>query len=451
MYSGAYHPTPMAPAMAAAPSAPAPGAPQAAVVAAAAVGGPAAAPAPAPSIAMMSEGGVDALDDEELGRRLRGVMQQPGAMVRNPVPHSRVPLAPLPIWDGADPNYTAEDVLRNVEFRARYFDPSLQGLQQLLASVVGPVWQRQVCAIEQECLLSGRPLTWEYLKVEFLRRTGHVAAHTAHTALTQLLDPVNGVKQTADQSVSQYLVTFQIKLREAGQPLPEPVLVELFIRGLLPLIRVRCLTDHMGRPHSTLSAAHDYAHGVELHMAANKPTHKRAVELPIAGWHGLQRRQHRGRGGGGGGHRSSGSSSAGGSSGKGVKPRFYHKHPQRSAKQHSRSPLRERAHGGNRSEHGGGSTYLQDRSRERGGGSNYGRGGGRAGGSNRGSYHQGPHGGRGSSYHGHNTSYAAFAEQQQPQEREPAPAPAAPLLRCPGCGTTTASHAVFCPLIAHRV
>jgi hypothetical protein len=66
----------------------------------------------------------------------------------------------------------------------------LQGLQQLLASVVGPVWQRQVCAIEQECLLSGRPRTWEYLKVEFLRLTGHVAAHTARTVVTQLLDPV---------------------------------------------------------------------------------------------------------------------------------------------------------------------------------------------------------------------------------------------------------------------
>jgi hypothetical protein len=47
-------------------------------------------------------------------------------------------------------------------------------------------------------------------------------------------------KQAADQSVSQYLVTFQIKLRKAGQALPEPVLVELFISGLLPLIRVPC-------------------------------------------------------------------------------------------------------------------------------------------------------------------------------------------------------------------
>jgi hypothetical protein len=81
--------------MAAAQSAPAPGAQQAAVVAAAAVGGPAAVPAPAPSIAMVSEGGVDALYDEELGRRLRGVMQQPGAMVRNPVPGSACAIAYL--------------------------------------------------------------------------------------------------------------------------------------------------------------------------------------------------------------------------------------------------------------------------------------------------------------------------------------------------------------------
>jgi hypothetical protein len=59
-------------------------------------------------------------------------------VVRMPVTHSRGPLAPLPIWDGADPNYTAEDVTRIVETRARYLDSSLRRLQHLLASVVGP-------------------------------------------------------------------------------------------------------------------------------------------------------------------------------------------------------------------------------------------------------------------------------------------------------------------------
>jgi hypothetical protein len=190
-----YQPAPVAPAVATAPVAPPHSIPHAAVAA----GGPppaaAAVVAPAPSIAMASSSGGEPMDFDDFGRRVYNAMQQPGAVVRSPVAHSRVPLAPLPIWDGSDPNYTAADVIRNVEFRARYFDPSLQGLQQLLASVVGPTWQRQVCDIEQECLLSGRPLTWDFLKAEFLRRTGHVASHTAHTALTHLLDPVNGVKQ----------------------------------------------------------------------------------------------------------------------------------------------------------------------------------------------------------------------------------------------------------------
>jgi hypothetical protein len=52
-------------------------------------------------------------------RSLDAVMQQPGAVVRIPVTHSRVRLAPLPTWDGADPNYTADDVIPIVELCAR--------------------------------------------------------------------------------------------------------------------------------------------------------------------------------------------------------------------------------------------------------------------------------------------------------------------------------------------
>jgi hypothetical protein len=108
--------------------------------------------APAPSIAMASSGGCEPLGFADLGRHVYNAMQQPGAVVRSPAEHSRAPLALLPIRVGSDPDFTAADVIRNVEFRARCFDISLQGLQQLLASVVGPTWQRQVCDIELACL-----------------------------------------------------------------------------------------------------------------------------------------------------------------------------------------------------------------------------------------------------------------------------------------------------------
>jgi hypothetical protein len=60
------------------------------------------------------------------------------------------------------------------------------------------------------------------------------------------------------------------------------------------------LTDHLGCPHATLSAAYDYAHGVELKMAVSKATHKRSFELPLAHVRSYQKkRQHRGQGKGG--------------------------------------------------------------------------------------------------------------------------------------------------------
>jgi hypothetical protein len=93
--------------------------------------------APAPSIAMASSGGCEPLDFADLGRHVYNAMQQPGAVVRSPAEHSRAPLALLPTRVGSDPDFTAADVIRNVEFRARCFDISLQGLQQLLASVMG--------------------------------------------------------------------------------------------------------------------------------------------------------------------------------------------------------------------------------------------------------------------------------------------------------------------------
>jgi hypothetical protein len=215
----------------------------------------------------------------------------------------------------------------------------------------------------------------------------------------------------------------------------------------------------MGRPHASLSAAHDYAHGVELHMAASRPINKRVAESPIAGWHGAQKRQHRGRGGRGV-HHSSGSSSASGSGGKGAKAR---KHPHRfKGGQHrsrTHSPHSEREHVGGRAhgEHGGSGIPHAERGRDRGSGSGYGRGGsgsgygrggGRSGGSGRGYYH-GSYGGRGGYHNGRGEGYAAFAEQPQ-RESAPAPVPAGPLQCCPGCGTTTATHAVFCPLLSHR-
>jgi hypothetical protein len=113
-------------------------------------------------------------------------------------------------------------------------------------------------------------LTWDILKTEFLKRTGHVAARTAHNALSLLLN--GGIRQSPDpeQPVTQYLVAFQNKMREVGKPVDEAIAVELFLRGLLPSLRQRSLTDHQGCPHASLSAAFDYVRGVELQFSASK-------------------------------------------------------------------------------------------------------------------------------------------------------------------------------------
>jgi hypothetical protein len=128
--------------------------------------------------------------------------------------------------------------------------------------------------------MTGQVLTWQHVKTEFLKRTGHTVVRSAHAALVQLLDC--NIKHGAQQTVSQYFVAFQNKVRELGKPLDSSIAVQLFLSGLIPAIKEESLTDHLGCPHATLSAAYDYAYGVELKMAVSKATHKRSFELPLA-------------------------------------------------------------------------------------------------------------------------------------------------------------------------
>jgi hypothetical protein len=227
------------------------------------------------------------------GQELYDRLHQPDVMVRSGGPNTgidpRISMGQLTAWDGTDPLYTPDLLIFMVELRGTYFRATIQGFLLLLMSGLPPPWQKQVWNIAIQFQIQGRELTWDIFKTEFLKRAGHVAAHTAHNALSLLLN--GGTRQNPEHPVTQYLVAFQNKMREVGRPVDEAIAVELFLRRLLPWP----LTDHLGCPHAYLSAAFDYDRGVELQLTASKAgTHR--IDKSFARVRFMQRRQHRGRG-----------------------------------------------------------------------------------------------------------------------------------------------------------
>jgi hypothetical protein len=166
-------------------------------------------------------------------------------------------------------NYSPNLLLQLVEMRGNYLNASPLGFPLELLGALLPSWQRQVCDIEVQTRMTGQVLTWQHVKAEFLKLSGHTVIRSARAALAQLLD-------CNDKAI------FQNKVRELGKPLYDSIAVQMFLPGLIPATKEKSLTDHLGCPHATLTAAYDYAHSVELRLAMSKVTHPCSFELPLA-------------------------------------------------------------------------------------------------------------------------------------------------------------------------
>jgi hypothetical protein len=82
----------------------------------------------------------------------------------------RVPLPPLPVWDGTDLNYSPDLLFNWWRCVATTLNASPQGFLHALLGALSPPWQRQVCDIEVQLRMTGQVLTWQHVKTEFLKQ-----------------------------------------------------------------------------------------------------------------------------------------------------------------------------------------------------------------------------------------------------------------------------------------
>jgi hypothetical protein len=78
-----------------------------------------------------------------------------------------------------------------------------------------------------------------------------------HATLHEFAAGMN--KQLPSQSVTQYRLAFEAKLRTAVNIGCDAMIAHFFIASLLPRMQPRCLHDYAGRAHDTLEKAYQHA------------------------------------------------------------------------------------------------------------------------------------------------------------------------------------------------
>jgi hypothetical protein len=114
---------------------------------------------------------------------------------------------------------------------------------------------------------------------QFLSLTGATYERTEHSTLLEIV--TGAVKQLQGQTVTQYRLAFQAKLR-SSTALGDPVLVaDFFVQGLLTHLDQICLTYHAGKLSESLDKVYEHVLNEELSCCS---TH--AMLLSPYFWHG---------------------------------------------------------------------------------------------------------------------------------------------------------------------
>ncbi|KAJ9534604.1 hypothetical protein QJQ45_002896 [Haematococcus lacustris] len=111
----------------------------------------------------------------------------------------------------------------------------------------------------------GKALTADAVIAYMKELIGYHLHDTKHTAMNRLVQGL--VKQQPGQAVLEYAVAFRLEALKAAE-VPQPILCDMFVRGLTPDLRHKCARDSDGLVWTDLNACIQYAAGKEAGMAS---------------------------------------------------------------------------------------------------------------------------------------------------------------------------------------
>ncbi|KAJ9523636.1 hypothetical protein QJQ45_007340 [Haematococcus lacustris] len=111
----------------------------------------------------------------------------------------------------------------------------------------------------------GKAITTDEVIAYMKELIGYHLHDTKHTAMNRLVQGL--VKQQPGQAVLEYAVAFRLEALKAAE-VPQPILCDMFVRGLTPDLRHKCARDSDGLVWTDLNACIQYAAGKEAGMAS---------------------------------------------------------------------------------------------------------------------------------------------------------------------------------------
>ncbi|KAJ9507837.1 hypothetical protein QJQ45_019250, partial [Haematococcus lacustris] len=111
----------------------------------------------------------------------------------------------------------------------------------------------------------GKAMTADEVITYMKELIGYHLHDTKHIAMNRLVQGL--VKQHPGQAVLEYAVAFRLEALKAAE-VPQPILCDMFVRGLTPDLRQKCARDSDGLVWTDLNACIQYAAGKEAGMAS---------------------------------------------------------------------------------------------------------------------------------------------------------------------------------------
>ncbi|KAJ9527892.1 hypothetical protein QJQ45_005527 [Haematococcus lacustris] len=111
----------------------------------------------------------------------------------------------------------------------------------------------------------GKAMTADEVITYMKELIGYHLHDTKHIAMNRLVQGL--VKQQPGQAVLEYAVAFRLEALKAAE-VPQPILCDMFVRGLTPDLRQKCARDSDGLVWTDLNACIQYVAGKEAGMAS---------------------------------------------------------------------------------------------------------------------------------------------------------------------------------------
>jgi hypothetical protein len=177
----------------------------------------------------------------------------------------RVPIPPIPVWTGKDPNRRAETFLNDIEFYTNY--GGLQDKVQYLETYLDSNFREALHLVRDKTLADHKQWDWTACKTAFLKLAGDIWRQAQAQALLDLV--TFKVNQHDDQDVISYRLDFDSHLLKA-QVVPEIMQALYFRLGLKPDIAKHCTGDSEGHPFTTVEKAFEFAQNIERQQKLEK-------------------------------------------------------------------------------------------------------------------------------------------------------------------------------------